>query len=200
MGYMRHRTASFAPIATKKARILILGSMPGIKSLEMRQYYAHPQNAFWHVMAALFDAPVDTYALRIALIKNNHLALWDVLKCCERHGSLDIKIDDATIDVNDFAAFFNIHRRITHVFFNGTKSEKEFRKRVLPFLSQKVCGRLVLNRLPSTSSAMASLTRAGKIRSWQAVTRALKESLTAVLSLHGHSGPSPGTSRGRFHA
>jgi TDG/mug DNA glycosylase family protein len=170
---MRHRAASLAPIGTKNARILILGSMPGIKSLEMRQYFAHPQNAFWHVMASLFGAPVDTYALRIALIKDNGLALWDVLKRCERHGSLDTKIDAATIEVNDFAAFFSNHSHITHVFFNGTKSEKEFKKRVFPFLPENICARLTLTRLPSTSSAMTSLTKAGKIKGWQAVTRAL---------------------------
>ena len=147
--------------------------MPGIRSLEMQQYYAHPQNAFWHVMHALFDMPVETYAQRVELIKKNRLALWDVLKCCERQGSLDTRIDDKTIEVNDFAAFFRRHPRLTHIFFNGMKSESEFKKRVLPRLPEELRGRLVLVRLPSTSPAMASLPKTGKVKSWSAVQRAL---------------------------
>jgi double-stranded uracil-DNA glycosylase len=172
---LRHKAASFPPISTKDSRVLILGSMPGMKSLEQQQYYAHPQNAFWHVMAALFGMPVDTYAQRVALIKKNRLALWDVLKCCERQGSLDMRIDDSTIEVNDFAAFFKRHPKITHVFFNGMKSEKEFRKRVLPRLAENLRNRLALARLPSTSPAMAGLNKASKIKSWQAVRRALDQ-------------------------
>jgi double-stranded uracil-DNA glycosylase len=143
--------------------------MPGLKSLEMQQYYAHPQNAFWPVMAALFGMPVETYAQRVALIKENNLALWDVLKCCERHGSLDMRIDDDTIEVNDFPAFFRKHPSITHVFCNGTKAETEFRKRVLPVLPDEVRNRLAVSRLPSTSPAMASLPKASKIKAWKII-------------------------------
>jgi TDG/mug DNA glycosylase family protein len=171
---VRHKATSFPPIATKDSRVLILGSMPGIKSLEAQQYYAHPQNAFWHVMSALFEAPVDTYAQRVALIKDNELALWDVLKCCERHGSLDMRIDDATIEVNDFVGFLKKHPAITHVFCNGTKSESEFRKRVLPALPESLRDRLVVNRLPSTSPAMAGMPKVKKIKAWQAIRQALK--------------------------
>lgn len=147
--------------------------MPGLKSLEMQQYYAHPQNAFWPVMAALFGMPVETYAQRVALIRENNLALWDVLKCCERHGSLDMRIDDDTIEVNDFPAFFKKHRAISHVFCNGMKSEKEFRKRVLPALPDSLRNRLAVSRLPSTSPAMASMKKSSKIKAWRAVVRAL---------------------------
>lgn len=143
--------------------------MPGIKSLSEQQYYAHPQNAFWKIMAALFDAPVDTYPQRVDLIRGNGLALWDVLKFCERHGSLDMRIDNATIEVNDFAAFFKKYPAITHVFFNGAKSEQEFRKRVLPVLPGDVAARLELTRLPSTSPAHAGLRLADKLKAWKAV-------------------------------
>ena len=170
---MRHRATSFLPVATKQSRVLILGSMPGIRSLEAQQYYAHPQNAFWPIMSALFDAPVDTYEQRLALIKENQLALWDVLKCCERHGSLDTRIDNATIEVNDFAGFLKRHPGITHVFCNGTKSETEFRKRVLPGLSLATQERLTVSRLPSTSPAMATLPKARKIKAWRVILTAL---------------------------
>lgn len=140
--------------------------MPGIKSLEAQQYYAHPQNAFWRIMSELYGAPVETYAQRVALIKKNNLALWDVLKCCERHGSLDTRIDDETIEVNDFAAFFAIHPKITRVFFNGGKAEKEFLKRVLPQLPEKIAARLELHRMPSTSPAHAGASFAKKLKEW----------------------------------
>ncbi len=170
---MRHHATSFPPIATKKSRVLILGSMPGIKSLQAQQYYAHPQNAFWHIMSALFDAPAETYAQRVKLIKDNNLALWDVLKCCERHGSLDMRIDDETIEVNDFMAFFKKHPAIHDVFCNGGKSHAEFKKRVLPALPEALRERLTVHRLPSTSPAMAGMPRAQKIIAWRAVVTAL---------------------------
>lgn len=146
--------------------------MPGIKSLEMQQYYAHPQNLFWRIMSALFMEAIDTYENRVFLIKFCDLALWDVLKCCERHGSLDSKIDNKTVEVNDFKAFFRKHSAITHVFFNGTKAEQEFRKRVLPNLPEAMRKKLVLKRLPSTSPAMASLSKQKKFSAWGAVRRA----------------------------
>lgn len=120
-------------------------------------------------MTLLFEAPVDTYAQRVELIQNNGLALWDVLKFCERHGSLDTRIDDATIEVNDFFAFFRKHPAITHVFFNGAKSEREFMKRVLPILPDEVSARLEFSRLPSTSPAHAGLKPADKLKAWKAV-------------------------------
>lgn len=143
--------------------------MPGVKSLSDQQYYAHPQNAFWKIMTALFDAPVDTYAQRVGLIQNNGLALWDVLKFCERHGSLDTRIDDATIEVNDFSAFFKKYPAITHVFFNGAKSEREFMKRVMPELPEKISMVIEFKRLPSTSPAHAGLKLADKLKAWKAV-------------------------------
>lgn len=141
--------------------------MPGIRSLAAQQYYAHPQNAFWPIMAAVFDAPVSTYPERVKLIEKSGLALWDVLKCCERHGSLDTSIDDNTIEVNDFAGFFRAHPAVTHVFFNGTKAEKEFRRRVLPDLPAEIAARLELSLLPSTSPARANMAKPLKLKAWK---------------------------------
>lgn len=166
-----HKAASFPPIATKKSHTLILGSMPGIKSLEAQQYYAHPQNAFWKIMGELFGVPAETYPQRVRLIEKNGLALWDVLKCCERHGSLDTRIDDKTIEVNDFAGFFGAHHKITRVFLNGGKAEKEFLKRVLPNLPENIAARLELHRLPSTSPAHAGMKRADKVKAWRKITQ-----------------------------
>ena len=84
---------SFAPIVDEHSRILILGSMPGIKSLEQQEYYAHPQNRFWRLLALLLneDMPQD-YVAKQALLHKHHLALWDTLGYCEREGSLDSSI------------------------------------------------------------------------------------------------------------
>ncbi|MDE1152797.1 MAG: DNA-deoxyinosine glycosylase [Micavibrio sp.] len=168
---MHHEARSFSPIIAKEARTLILGSMPGIKSLQEQQYYAHPQNAFWKIMTALFDMPVETYAQRQAIITGNNLALWDVLKYCERSGSLDTRIDDKTIEVNDFAGLFKKQPHIRHIYFNGAKSEKEFLKRVIPTLPDDVKTRLMLTRLPSTSPAHAGKPLRDKVRDWKIILK-----------------------------
>ena len=88
---------SFQPRADKNSRVLILGSMPGVKSLELQEYYAHPQNRFWKVMGKLCGEPslVEfSYEKRIEILLNNGFALWDVIKFCKREGSLDSDITD----------------------------------------------------------------------------------------------------------
>lgn len=169
---MRHTAQSFPPIVTRKSRTLILGSMPGIKSLATQQYYAHPQNSFWRILAVLYKAEIGTYAQRVSIIKNNGLALWDVLECCERFGSLDSSIDDATITPNDFLHFFQAHPQITRVFFNGAKAEHEFMKRIWPHLPRDAVFRLKLERLPSTSPANAGTTPAAKLKAWKKILEA----------------------------
>ena len=164
--FTKVQAVCFPPIVAKGAHTLILGSMPGVKSLHEQQYYAHPQNSFWKIMGQLFDAPVETYPQRVALIRGNGLALWDVLASCVRPGSLDAKIDPATIEVNDFAAFLKKHKGITRVFFNGATAEKEFRRRVLPELPGTIASRLSLKRLPSTSPAHAGMGKALKLKAW----------------------------------
>ena len=117
---MKTLLESFPPIASPSARILILGSMPGKKSLEMNQYYAHPQNLFWPFMAELlgFDKRLD-YAQRTAKLLENQIALWDVLQHCHREGSMDHAIQKDSMIPNDFALFLKSHKQITKIFFNG---------------------------------------------------------------------------------
>lgn len=158
------RLRSFAPVAGRNARILILGSMPGAASLAANRYYAHPKNAFWPIMGRLlgFD-PAAPYGRRIAALKAARVALWDVLHSCVREGSLDAAIEAET--ANDFAAFFRAHPEIGRVYFNGAKAEACFRRLVLPALSPK----LRYARLPSTSPAHASLPLARKHAAWRAI-------------------------------
>ena len=81
---------SFEPVFDESARVLIVGSMPSVKSLEDAQYYAHPRNAFWPILFDIFgETPSRDYERKKALIRAHHLALWDAAAVCEREGSLD---------------------------------------------------------------------------------------------------------------
>ena len=123
----------FAPIARRDADTLILGSLPGRMSLETQQYYAHPQNAFWKLIATIFDVDGNLpYERRVRILTGNHIALWDVLAAAERPGSLDSSIVHRSALVNDFAGFFRAHPRIRRVFFNGRKAEEMYRRFVRP--------------------------------------------------------------------
>ena len=158
---------SFPPIAARNATLLILGSMPGKASLLANQYYAHPRNAFWPIMGALFGAGPDlAYARRVRVLRHAGVALWDVLASCTRGNSLDSDIDEESIVANDFASFFRAHPRIQRVFFNGAKAEASFRRHVLPRLAATT---LRLARLPSSSPANASWSLTRKLRAWRIV-------------------------------
>ncbi len=165
------RVRSFPPIAAAKARVLILGSMPGTASLAAGQYYAHAQNLFWQILGEVTGVgPAAAYAARARALKAHGIALWDVLETCARVGSLDAAIDDATASANDFVAFYRAHPGIAQVFFNGAKAEASYRRHVLPVLAQS-SGPAVYTRLPSTSPANASMSRAYKYRVWKQALR-----------------------------
>ena len=155
---------SFAPIADARATRLILGSMPGAASLLAQQYYAHPHNAFWRIMAALTGVALDAaYEERVRGLQSANLAVWDVLQSCERPGSLDASIRRDSEVANDFAAFFTQHPHITHVFFNGGAAAASFKRHCAALLHDP---RLSFQRLPSTSPAHAALRFEHKLAAW----------------------------------
>ncbi len=163
----------FPPVETPQAKVLILGSMPGVRSLEAGQYYAHPRNLFWQIIEQLLDIPAAApYSQRCQLLMAQNVALWDVIGRCERAGSLDSAIRNATLQPNDFARFFAAHRHLTHVFFNGAKAEEVFQRRVLPGVSD-LLNEVAFQRLPSTSPAYASLSFDEKCRAWRVVAAAV---------------------------
>ena len=156
---------SFPPIATPRARVLILGSMPGLKSLQAGQYYAHPQNRFWPFMGALVGAaPALPYTERCARLQAAGIALWDVLASCERDGSLDTAIRDHGAEANPLAGFLDRHPGIGHLLFNGAKAEAVFQRVIAPGIG---AGRVQTRRLPSTSPANASQPVAAKLAAWR---------------------------------
>lgn len=175
---------SFPPIEDARARVLVLGSMPGKASLAAGQYYAHAQNLFWRILGEVTGAaPSQPYAARTRALKLQGIALWDVLASCAREGSLDSAIDDDTISANDFVSFYRAHPRIAQVFFNGAKAEACYRKHVLPLLAN-ASAPAAYRRLPSTSPANASIPRAHKHKVW-------RQALQLALADHAGAG-SPG--------
>lgn len=141
--------------------------MPGIRSLQQIQYYAHPSNAFWKIMGELAGAgPALPYETRLDVLRQSGIALWDVLMSCERESSLDSHIRNEA--ANDFASFFARHPQITHVYFNGSKAEQCFNKFVL---GKQALPTLELQRLPSTSPAHAGMRYPDKLEAWRTILR-----------------------------
>jgi hypoxanthine-DNA glycosylase len=163
----------FPPISAQDATVLVLGTIPGRRSLAAGQYYAHPHNAFWFIMEHLFAAAAPgNYQVRVDLLVASRIALWDVLSSARRGLSIDAAIVSGSETVNDFRTFFASHDRIHSVFFNGGKAESLFRRFVLPDLPR--IRNLSLHRLPSTSPANARINRMEKLLAWRALKDALR--------------------------
>ena len=159
------RLNSFPPVVSRDPRVLIIGSMPGEESLRRGQYYAHPRNSFWPIMAALLGESLpEEYEARTGMLVRHSIALWDVVSTCLRQGSLDQNIRDE--ELNDFASLFTDCPGIRHVFCNGMRSYTLFHRRVL------LPDDIELVRLPSTSPAHA-IPFEKKLEAWQQVRRAL---------------------------
>ena len=177
---------SFPPISDANATVLILGSMPGKASLRANEYYGHPQNAFWKIMGELVDAGPDLpYPLRVAALQSHGIAVWDVLKSCTRASSLDSDIVEDSIVTNDFAAFFDAHPNVAHVFFNGSKAKQAYRKYVLPTLERHA--HIVTEGLPSTSPANASIPYTAKRDAWTAIMNPSDTRMGKAIPSHDSS-------------
>src|SRR5437763_7222683 len=114
---------SFPPQSAPDCRVLILGSMPGERSLALGQYYGHPQNLFWPFMGALCGAgPELSYRARLAQLKQAGIGLWDVLAQCVRPGSLDGRIERASEVPNDLAGLITRRPRLAAIALNGGKA------------------------------------------------------------------------------
>ena len=133
----------FPPVYDENSKILILGSMPSVKSLEASFYYMHPRNRFWWVMEEVLGCPVPPDpAGRTALLLQHGVGLWDVLAACERKGSLDSAIKNPQPNPIDKLP----HISSIPIFVNGGAAERYF-KCYFPTFSA--------TRLPSTSPANA---------------------------------------------
>ncbi|WP_294220208.1 DNA-deoxyinosine glycosylase [uncultured Chryseobacterium sp.] len=158
---MSNRISSFAPVIDNDSKILILGSIPGVKSLEKQQYYGHPQNKFWKIIFELLNEDfAEDYAERIQVLKKHHIALWDVIDSCERKGSLDSEIRNE--EANRIDELLESHSNIKAVFCNGGKSYKNL---------QKILGKnykIPVFLMPSTSP-LHTVSFEKKLEAWKEI-------------------------------
>jgi hypoxanthine-DNA glycosylase len=163
---MNLRVRSFPPLVGLQPRVLILGSMPGIASLNANRYYAHPRNQFWPMLGALlgFDPQAD-YARRVQALHQAGIAVWDVLAECERDGSLDSAIDRHSEQPNDIPGLLAAHPSIRTLLLNGQKAAASFRRHHHGLDLDTAI-------LPSTSPAHASMGATEKFAHWHRALRA----------------------------
>ena len=151
----------FEPVWDRQSRILILGSMPSVKSREQKFYYGHPQNRFWKVLAAVTGQAVpETVEEKRAFLLKEGIALWDVVASCEIKGSSDSSIRDA--EANDVAWLLR-ESGIRRVFVNGGKAAQLYDKLLL----EKT--KVLAVRLPSTSPANAAWPLERLIGAWRVI-------------------------------
>ena len=156
---------SFPPVIARSSRVLVLGTMPGERSLQAGEYYAHPQNAFWRLMDDILGIPAALpYAQRLQRVTARGVALWEVLASCERAGSLDTAIRNAT--PNDFESLFKAYPRLVAVLFNGRKAEELWRRHVRAGPAS-----VTVRTLPSSSPANARMSYDGKRQAWAEAIR-----------------------------
>ncbi len=160
------RIHSFKPIVDKNSRLLILGSVPGPEALRRREYYGFPGNHFWPILFRLFahHSCSSHYSDKIKLLKNNQIALWDVLESCERPTASDHHIRHER--PNDVIGLVKKFRNIERIFLNGRTAEKLYKK----YFSHQV--KLPIRYLPSTSPAHAAMSFEQKLERWSQITYA----------------------------
>jgi len=154
------RLVGLPPVIARGTRLLVLGSFPGVASLQAGQYYAHPRNHFWPLLGSLLDVDLAAlpYRRRLAVLRARGIGLWDVYASCRRTGSLDQAIEDA--EWNDFDGLRRRAPALRHVAHNGGESARATRQ--LVELGYTVW------RLPSTSPANASWSFERKREAWHA--------------------------------
>ncbi len=157
----RHIKHPFPAVIDGNSRILILGSVPSIKSVEGNFYYMHPQNRFWRVLSSLFNT--DLYSMSVeerkSFLLSHHVALYDSVEECDIEGSSDSKISNVTpADIQSLVDC----SQISHIFCNGKASYNVFLK-YHPTLSP------IASILPSTSPANAVFTLDKLISEWKVI-------------------------------
>ena len=165
--------ASFAPVCDEHTRVLILGSLPGERSLAAVQYYAHPQNQFWHLLGEVVgeDLRALPYERRLRGILARGIGLWDVVGRARRQGSLDSAIRG--IEGNDLAGLVRSLPALRCVAFNGATAGRLGRRAL-----EGVCPAAARLDLPSSSAAHATLSFAQKLVRWRELASACGDGMT----------------------
>lgn len=171
-----HKVVSFPPQVGADCRVLVLGTVPSLRSLELRQSYGHAQNLFWTFMGELFDAGRElAYAERIARLHARGIGIWDVYRQVERPGSLDSSIVKASEVPNAIPQLLACETTIRAIALNGGKAAEGFRRHIEPKLKPALRERVDVLALPSTSPANASIPRAEKFAQWHVLLRYAKD-------------------------
>ncbi|RFB14732.1 DNA-deoxyinosine glycosylase [Bacillus sp. HNG] len=160
------RIFGLEPIVGEDPRILILGSMPSVESLRKQEYYGNKRNHFWKIMFMLFESPeLREYKDKIAFLKEQKIALWDVLYSCYREGSLDSNIKDE--EPNEIEAFVKNHPNLRLIVCNGTKSYKSYQK----YIGLNRLRGVEVIKLPSTSPVPGKYNKTleGKLQEWKII-------------------------------
>jgi hypoxanthine-DNA glycosylase len=149
------------------ARVLILGSFPGARSLVEQRYYANPQNRFWRSVAPVCGLEPDApYESRIAALNQAGIGLWDVLGACERRGSLDQSIVPGSEEPNDLGAVVEAHPELRAILLNGASVARLFHRHQVPRPFWDDLG-VEIRILPSTSPAHARMRPEAVSREWR---------------------------------
>ncbi|MCI9273043.1 MAG: DNA-deoxyinosine glycosylase [Clostridiales bacterium] len=160
---------SFPPIEPDRAAVLILGTMPSVRSLEQMQYYGHPQNQFWKLIFALWNLSVPhSYSDKVSFLHDKGIALWDVLQSCERKGSMDSQIKSP--NPNDILSLAGRHSELHTIFFNSKNAQILFDR----LIDKKHFSGFVFCTLPSSSPARA-MRFEDKLAHWSAVRDTLNQ-------------------------
>jgi hypoxanthine-DNA glycosylase len=162
------RVQALPYVAAAKARVLVLGTIPGANSIRLQQYYAHPRNQFWRILFEAFGCNIPQgYDERVAFLFEQRIALWDVLKSCAREGSLDTRIKRGSERPNDIAGFLRQHPETSTIALNGGSAYRLFQTLVAPQLADS--GRAIdVLRMPSTSPAH-TISLDQKLEQWRTV-------------------------------
>lgn len=148
------------PIYDEESKILILGSFPSVKSREAKFFYHHPQNRFWKLFSILYHQEVQTIDEKKALLHQNHIALWDVIKQCTITGSSDTSIKN--VEINDINYIIE-RSKIKKVYTNGKKSHQLYQKYCYSKTKiEAIC-------LPSTSPANAAYSLEKLLEYWKQI-------------------------------
>jgi hypoxanthine-DNA glycosylase len=151
---------AFVPFANINSKILILGTMPGEKSLELQEYYGNKGNQFWKLLFALLGKPLShDYSEKMQLLKEHHIAVWDVLEYCEREGSLDSKIKNEV--PNRFDELYAQFPNIKYVFFSSKNASVYYDR----YVGRKES--IIYDILPSPSGANATMPFSEKLELWK---------------------------------
>lgn len=152
-------THTFEPIYNKQSKVLILGSLPSIKSREIAFYYGHPQNRFWKVLAAIYQKEVpETKKEKIEMLLSCKIAVWDVIQSCDIIGSSDSSIKN--VEPMDLSCVLK-NASIKAIYANGKTAAKLYRK-----YSQESTGMEIIE-LPSTSPANAVYSLERLVEIWR---------------------------------